>query len=336
MHKRRFWFVVGLAAVIHFLWAGPRWLAAQGKADRPEFETRYEPGRVVRRDPAGRTLWLADLGGRLGRLRDPHLLTDADRVYLTHDDGITALNKQTGKVVWHAKGPSDRLFLNGGLLLAAECDNGDHIVTRGRWLVARAVATGRESFRVRLPDIDFDPQPIREVAGLFLVQDGSVWSGKAALLIDRRGRVRHRLVREVVAGVHQDKDSVFVTHKEIVRLAPNSKVVWSVPWDEEQGPPGGGLLRLPGGDLIAFCYGMISDSGVQVVRLDPARGVVRWRASCAPLGVRHSKYRHRATVTVTAGGQLKVVSRGSFGTFTEILDLGTGRQRSRQKQDGSP
>jgi hypothetical protein len=67
---------------------------------------------------------------------------------------------------------------------------------------------------------------------------------------------------------------------------------------------------------------------VQIMRLDPTKGKVVWRVSCAPLGVDHSAYSHRANVTVE-DGHIKVNSRGSSGTFVEYLDLETGRQLKR-------
>jgi hypothetical protein len=93
---------------------------------------------------------------------------------------------------------------------------------------------------------------------------------------------------------------------------------------------GGGLVELPGGDLLAFLYGCISDSGVQVIRLNPGTGKEVWQARCAPLGVMHSAYKHRATLTVEEG-RVKVTSKGSGGTFVELLDLESGRQLKRTR-----
>jgi hypothetical protein len=82
------------------------------------------------------------------------------------------------------------------------------------------------------------------------------------------------------------------------------------------------------GDLVAFLYCGIADSGVEVMRLNSATGKVVWRADCAPLGVKHSAYQHEATVAAE-GDALRVTSRGSSGTFVEVLDLGSGRQLER-------
>src|SRR5260221_7392734 len=90
----------------------------------PEFLADYEANKVIRRDHAGRILWATRLTGDLGSVRPPHLLADAFRVYVSHGDGVTALDRETGKVVWHAKGPGDGMYLGDGLLLAADCGNG--------------------------------------------------------------------------------------------------------------------------------------------------------------------------------------------------------------------
>jgi hypothetical protein len=272
--------------------------------------------------------WSTHLDGDLGRGRDPHLLHDADRVYVTHGDGVTALDARTDKVLWHSAGPGDRMLLSGDLLLATDCRMADRL-GGGRWLTARVVATGAEVFRVGLPLEDFDPLPIEEVAGLFLVQVWGVGSGKgAAVLIDRQGKVYHRFDRQVVAGKSLGRDRVFLTSRDVVRVSPGGEVAWSVPFPYPEWIAGGGLLEFPGGNLLAFLYCQIADTGVQVVRLDPAGGKQVWQAYCPGLGVTHSGYEHQAEVEID-GGLVKVISRGSCGTFVELLDLDSGRQLGR-------
>jgi outer membrane protein assembly factor BamB len=292
---------------------------------RDPFAIDYDANRVLRRDMAGKVVRATRLDGSLGSSREPDLAWDAERVYVTHGDGVTALDARTGKVVWHTKGPADRMCLSGDLLLATDC------TSDGRLLVARATASGKEVFQVRLPAKHFDSLPVEEVAGLFLVQawDDPLGRGNA-LLIDRKGEVRYRLDRQVVGGVRRGKDTVLLTSRDVVRLAPGSKTRWAIPL-ERQWMAGGGLVELPGGDVVAFLYGGICDSGVELVRLDPASGKLRWRASCQSLGVDHSKYRHRAEAAVE-GSRLRVTSRGSYGTFVEVRDLRSGKQLERKVQ----
>jgi hypothetical protein len=197
--------------------------------------------------------------------------------------------------------------------------------------VAWAVGDGKEAFRVRLPVKDFDPNPIREVAGLFLVQTTESPDGKgAALIIDRKGRVRFRLDRQVVDGKRQGEDVVLLTSREVVRLSADGKRRWAAAFQRPEWIAGGGVVDLADGDVLAFLYCQIADSGVQVVRLEAATGKQVWRARCAPLGVGHSKYRHDARVAVE-GDRVQVTSTASGGTFVEILDLQTGEQVKRMK-----
>jgi outer membrane protein assembly factor BamB len=268
------------------------------------------------------------LDGYLGRGRDPHLLHDADRVYVTHGDGVTALDGGTGKVLWHSPGPGDRMLLSSDLLLATDCRVADRL-GGGRWVTARSVKDGSEVFRVELPLEGFDAPPIEEVAGLFLVQVWGNASGEgAAVLIDRQGKVYHRFDRQVVAGKSLGEGRVFLTNRDVVRASPGGKVAWAVPFLDPEWIAGGGLLELEGGDLLAFLYCRIADSGVQVVRLDPEGGKQVWQTSCRGLGVAHSKYEQHAEVEID-GEFVKVTSRGSYGTFVELLDLASGRQLGR-------
>jgi hypothetical protein len=93
---------------------------------------------------------------------------------------------------------------------------------------------------------------------------------------------------------------------------------------------GGEIRRLPNGDLVVFLYELIADSGISVMRLNPESGKTLWSARCAPLGVSHSRYIHQVELAVTKD-LVKVTSRGSAGTFIEVLDLGSGRQLGRTR-----
>jgi hypothetical protein len=218
--------------------------------------------RVVRRNADGNLAWSTPLDGYLGR-GGPDLFGDAERVYLAHNHGVTSLDHATGRILWHSDGPSDTLLLSDGLLLASECSNDDDVAAQGRWFVARTAAAGREVFRVQLPQKDFDPEDVREVTGLFLVQDN--WrrkGGPTAFLIDREGWVRLSLDRQVVAGRAVEDDRLFLTRRDVIRVAPSGTIRWSVPFQgEDTELDRGGIVELPGGDLLAFLYGGIWDSG---------------------------------------------------------------------------
>jgi hypothetical protein len=221
------------------------------------------------------------------------------------------------------------MLLSGDLLLATDCRMADRLGGKGRWLTARAATTGAEVFRVGLPLEGFDALPIGEVAGLFLVQVWGNASGEgAAVLFDRRGQVCHRFDRQVVTGKSLGRARVFLTTRDVVRVSPDGKVAWSVPFPYPEWIAGGGLLELEGGDLLAFLYCRIADSGVQVVRLDPQDGKPVWQAYCRGLGVEHSQYEQQAEVEID-DQFVQVSSRGAAGTFVELLDPDSGRQLGR-------
>jgi hypothetical protein len=101
------------------------------------------------------------------------------------------------------------------------------------------------------------------------------------------------------------------------------------------GPPGaevvqtanGGLLKLSERGVVEYWYNQSSDSGVTLVR-KTAAGKELWRATCAPLGVSHFRYRHEVVVQ-REGDRLRVTSRGSLGTFVEVLELASGKRIER-------
>jgi hypothetical protein len=294
----------------------------------------YDPeGQITRRD-GERVVWSTTLDNTVHAHREPHLVHDAERVYVTHDGGVTALDAKAGKIVWRSKGPNDRLLLSKDLLLAAQCGLSDDIEQNGRFFSARRVADGKELFRVRLPNhSDFDPYPITEVAGLFLVQSRGWGERKpAAFLITRGGEVWKQFDHLILDGTDADGLRVFLTVDRVLGMAEDKSVRWKIELKDGWALDAGRLLKLPGGDLLAYRYGPISDSGVTLLRLDPCKGKTRFQAQCEPLGVAHSKYRHTATVEMEKG-HLKAVSRGSSGTFVELLELNTGKQISRTRGD---
>ena len=302
--------------------------------DQPAPRYSYDRHGQVTRHEGERAVWTTKLTGNVGGVRPPHLLSDDERVYVTHDDGVTALDAKTGKVVWHSKGPNDCMLLSKDLLLATECGQSGEIEKNGRFFSARRVTDGKEAFRVRLPNHgDFDPLPIAEVAGLFLVQSRDWGQRKPdAFLITRGGAVWKQFDHLILDGTDADGLRVFLGTDRVIGVDEDKTVRWKIDLKDAWGLDDGRLLKLPGGDLLAYRYCPISDSGVSLWRFDPCKGKARFHAFCESLGVDHSKYKHAATVTVEKGC-LKVVSRGSAGTFIEMLELNTGKQISRARGD---
>ena len=87
-------------------------------------------------------------------------------------------------------------------------------------------------------------------------------------------------------------------------------------------------LKLSDGGFLEFRYGPINDSGVELRRIAPDGKVVVWTQYCPSLGVAHSEYLHEVFVHIE-GRTARVISRGSYGTFVERLDLDSGRRLAR-------
>jgi outer membrane protein assembly factor BamB len=280
-------------------------------------------GLVIRQDGPEKVVWSTALQGDLHSDWPP--ASDAVRVYVRSGNGVTSLDRNSGKLIWYSEGIHDRLMVSGDLLLAADSRDASDIGAGGRWLVARRTGTGEIVFRVALPLDDRAPRPIREIGGLFLVQKAEEPGGEGdAILVDRKGKVRCHFDHQVVDGMRRENDYFFLTSRNVSRLTAQDEVVWSVSYPYPQVLADGGLLRLANGDLIGFLYCTISDTGVQLLRLDPTTGKVVWQARCEGLGVTHSEYKHRANVVVE-GNKVRVTSKGAAGTFVEILDSASGK-----------
>jgi len=97
---------------------------------------------------------------------------------------------------------------------------------------------------------------------------------------------------------------------------------------------GRGELKLVEGGEVEYRYNETQDSGVHLVRRD-SDGKELWRALCDPLGVIHSLYLHQVEVR-REGGRLVVTSRGSYGSFIELLELASGKRIERSEMRHHP
>jgi outer membrane protein assembly factor BamB len=279
-------------------------------------------GRVVRLD-RGKVAWATKLDRPLDLHGEWALDWDEWRVYVADRGGLSALAVSTGKPLWHSEGATKVLLVRGRLVITL----GEE---RGVWrFTGRGAASGVLVFQVKLPAGRFggaSTWSVREVAGMYLVQIGSLHDDQA-VLIDRHGSVRHHFEHLVVEALTVGKEGVFLSGGEVVVASAGREGRWVTPFANPEPLPGGELVGV-GGDWIASLYCRNADSGVQLVRFNAATGKVVWRARCEPLGVDHSKYRHNATVAIE-GERLRVTSKGSFGTFVELLDLKTGKRLGR-------
>jgi hypothetical protein len=284
-----------------------------------------EAGRVLRRDADGKLEWTTALDASLRSWWWPSLLSDGHRIFVKQQfKGVWALDPETGKVVWHVAVPNECFWLSGNLLILADA----------RQVVALTADAGTEVFRLSLPtDRNFRPVAIEETAGLFMVQTHESPSGKGdTFLFDRAGQIRHRFPRQVVTVVPEGQDRVFLTSADVRRVTRDDRTVWSTPLASPEWIAGGKILEAPDGDLVAFLYGGIANTGVQLIRVDPDEGKKRWEAYCDPLpNVIHSEYLHAVDVE-WCDGHLRVISHGSAGNFVEWLDGQTGKRTRRSEE----
>jgi outer membrane protein assembly factor BamB len=279
---------------------------------RPVVEWR---GQLERREASGKVRWSKAMTG-VDSVRPPYLAIAAGRAVLARERALVAFDVETGKQVWKQPGPSDRLLAWGALVVGVDCTSKQG--AEARWLVARQAADGVEAFRTALPT-DADPDELLPFGDRLFVPDHS---RDFSWLLDRTGAVLAKL--EYTGTLRALPDGwLSVSAKRLARLSRDGKVLWQRPVEKQHFRDGGAFVPLPGGDVVALSYSPISDSGVELLRLDPATGVERWHASAEPLRVSHSKYFHLA-YAVVRGARLVVVSQGSFGTFVEVRALSDG------------
>jgi ketosteroid isomerase-like protein len=199
----------------------------------PRYEIDAAEGRVLRRDAGGAVRWAVRLGGSVGGPgKWRALVWDAKRVYVRHNDGVTALSATTGVVLWHARGANSLLLPSGDVLLAVPGGSKDSPVRR---VTARTALTGAE--------IDTGPLPPGVVAGLRVGEDRVLLSDRDVVRMDLdqtacwrtpltlpagEGKVTGRVVElpcgDLVALLYRPAED---SGAHLVRLkAATGKVVW--------------------------------------------------------------------------------------------------------------
>jgi outer membrane protein assembly factor BamB len=251
---------------------------------------------------------------------------------MPHGNHYSAIDVRNGDVLWTAQGAIEAMRLSKDGLLLVERDVKDEHIVGSFWLTSRDLATGAVKFRTPLTEKDHSLGCFREFSELIMIQFSHDFKeAPEAFLVDREGNLRWRIQDEICGALLKGKDGVFVTDHQVMRLTPDGKTVWTWPWSNREFFASGGIVDLSDGDLVAYRYCPIADSGVALVRLDPANGKGKWSARCAGLGVAHSKYYHHATAQIE-DDNLKVRSKGSAGRFIEWIDLRTGQQVRREEK----
>lgn len=334
VHTRFFFLVSGPQeiedAVLDDVSAVTRRHAVLGKSagwtlDRDGAKIDFDPksSKVTRSRADGKVEWSTFLKCEEGHWANyPRFVADSKRIYFQQrTQGVAALDPANGKVLWHSQVPVESFSLSGDRLLVAY-----------RWdVIALAADTGKPVMNLKLP---FEIRGEILDAGGLLVARGSEGFDERSVLFDRTGKIHQQFSGDVVDFFVSGGNRILLTNKDVVCVTPEIRVVWLV--DFSQLPHAGGrLIKLKSGDMVAFLYGQIYDSGVHLVRFNPEDGAKKWVKYCQALGASHSKYSHRAEVEVE-NDQLRVTSRGSQGTFVELLDLATGMRIERKTLERDP
>jgi outer membrane protein assembly factor BamB len=295
--------------------------AATGKTTPlPSEPLQFVGNQLEHVDASGKVLWSVEVPG-FASVRPPDMVVISNRAIVYRNGKLFAYDLGTGQLIWSQPDPMSRLISWGQRIVGIGCvSEKDGSVCS---VVARNASDGKEVLKTPLPK-DANPDKLEAFEGRVWVHDSS---HHYSWLIDETGVVRARL--ETILALHELADGwLAMSEKRWLRLDRNGSVRW-----ERKGPPNifvgaGGFVELTAGEVVAFNYGAISDSGVELVRLNLATGEESWRVGCAPLGVAHSEYFHEAYV-LARDNELVVVSQGSSGAFVEVRDLRKGEKLRR-------
>lgn len=277
-----------------------------------------EPAMAVRTDATGATRWSAPVSG-VRSVRPPDAVVGSVAVVALVSD-LRAFDDATGKPLWTAAGPTDRLATDGALFFTTSCNSGKLV---GRSIVARRATDGKEAWHSLIGE-ESDPDSIDVDARHVIVRDTS---RKLTIVFDHTGKELYRIKESVQTTRLVSADLLVFTDKRVALYEDTGRVKWARAPLADTFVAGNDVIEL-GGDLLIGNFGRISDSGLDVVRLDAASGAVRWETKVPGLGVAHSQYLHVAYLDVSSA-KVYAVSQGAAGSFFERLDLATGTRERR-------
>lgn len=289
-----------------------------GKKEPPELSS--DSSSITRTDPGGKILWTAKPKGYVGSVRPPYLVTNKKQVFVSVDQGVFALDYTTGKELWSAKDFGDRLMATPDLLLSTECSV--KAPPEKRWLVARQANTGKEVFRIGLPT-EIDPEELSTVGDLFLLRGDHF-----TVIFDQTGAIQLTL-QEYTSLVLPQPNGLLLVGEKRIALYKDGTIQWEQRPFQDQFVTEVQSLTLPDGELLLFSHCQIADSGVELKRLNPIDGKLRWETNLNGVGVGHSKYFH-TVYTERRGDEVIVVSQGSYASLIEVVSLRDGASKHRQ------
>ncbi len=294
-------------------------------AKPPQVLQTADDNVATRLEPDGRVRWSHDMGGYF---RSWECVVDAGKVVLPYDGGLVALDDRTGDVAWTSAGPALNLFAADNMVIAVSSPWAPGCK---REIVARSLRDGSVVWSVPEVETRWVGSIMRSGDILFVRYEIGIREG-ATTGVDLRGNVRFHLKEYVFSARETDSDFLVVTSHRVARLTKAGAVVWEVlqsDWNSNWPFDWGETVPIAGTDALVCFHGPISNSGAEVWRLDAATGRVRWKALCDPLpNVMHSEYQHSVRL-VPLTEEVVVVSRGSSGSFVEVLALSDGKRLNR-------
>jgi len=280
--------------------------------------------RVVRLDHDGDVIWSQDMPRCVHSVRPPAWSRQDGYVFVVQYPGLAALDDKTGDILWESDGPHDRLFSIGKLIIAGDCNSSP---AGGRWAVARHADTGAIAWKIQLPD-DMEPYKITSYGDLIWILCND-FPYSATYVVDLKGNLIAKFDEYVTDVRVVGTEFIFASNKRIARMNHRADILWQAAYGPDNAWPFSNSVMIagPGDDLLAYFYTPISDSGVEVWRLNPQNGKVVWKAECENLGVPHSIYSQNVYLKVKQD-EVVVVSKGSW-MFVEVLSANTGKHLDR-------
>jgi outer membrane protein assembly factor BamB len=274
---------------------------------------------IVRKEPTGVVRWTVPFSG-VRSVRPPDAVTAGGVAVVVYDETLHAFDDATGKPLWTAPGPADRLATDGTYAFVTDCTSGS-VPTRS--LVAVRLADGKQVWRSPIA-AESDPDDIQVDARHVIVRDTS---RRLMIVFDHSGKEVYRVTEAVESTWVNPFGMLVFGDKTITQRDDAGRTLWTHAPLRSTFVAGNDVVPIQTDILIAN-HGRIDDSGVDLVRLRADTGALVWEARIPGLGVAHSQYLHLAYLDVQ-GNKVFVVSQASGGSFFERVDLATGKREAR-------
>jgi hypothetical protein len=287
----------------------------------PHLEASVYDGVLTAFDAKGRPRWSTKLYEEKTHYEMASAAVDAGDKLLAGwlDDGLYAVERETGRVAWHADGHFSSYARCGDRIIAvAQIDS----ATKAELVVLDAArGTTVAHVPLALDAVGLEP------CGEFLLMK----SYDKIALHDRTGTQR-LVIDGRVSGVAAGSEGILVESEAgLARYRTPEERIWMNQAVASRFLERTDFQSLDGGDLLVVSYGGSTGAGndaqVTIARVALDTGALRWIARCASNGA-PDVADHKAYAEVR-NDHVIVVSQASCGDYLEVLGLATGAQRAR-------